>query len=206
METKEIMDKTAIKVSVGVMIALMVGGMALQVLVLSLPNFMKDLHISPLSAGALSTYTLIGMGVGGIGSGWLADRIGRVRVTVIGVVILSVFTTLIGFCQSYWQIAFIRFISGFGIGGVYAIGSVLAAEYVPTRIRNTVLGILQAGWSLGYVVAAIAASYLLPQWGWRPLFFISISGLLAIAFVWGSKNRQAGTRQDIRQLLKKRVC
>lgn len=200
------MDKTGIRVSIGVMLALIVDGMDLQMLSLSLPSFMKELNISPFLAGALGTYTLIGMGVGGIGAGWLADRIGRVRMTILSVAVFSVCTAAIGFCQTYWQIALMRFISGFGLGGAYTIGNVLAAEYVPTRIRNTVLGILQSGWSIGYVVAAVIASYLLPTWGWRPLFiFAIVPGVLTLAFLWGVKDPASwfAERAVIRQSGKK---
>ena len=186
METKDKMDKIGIRVAIGVAVALIVDGLDLQVLALALPSFMKELKISPVLAGALSTYTLIGMGIGGIGAGWLADRIGRVRVTLISIATFSLGTMIIGFCQAYWQIAVMRFISGFGIGAVYSVGSVLAAEYVPTRIRNTVLGILQAGWSIGYIIAAIMASYILPTWGWRPLFILAIfPGIIAMLLLWG---------------------
>jgi MFS transporter, AAHS family, cis,cis-muconate transporter len=67
------------------------------------------------------------------------------------VLVFSVFTGLIALCQIFWQIAILRFISGFGIGAVYSIGTLLEAEYVPTRMRTTILGTLQAGWSVGYV-------------------------------------------------------
>lgn len=189
MTAKETMDKQGVRVALAVAVALIVDGLDLQVLALSLPSLMKELKISPVLAGALSTFTLIGMGVGGIGAGWLADRIGRVRVTVISILTFSAGTMVIGFCQSYWQIAVMRFISGFGIGAVYSIGSILAAEYVPTRIRNTILGILQAGWSVGYVIAAILASYILPAWGWRPLFILAIvPGIICILMLRGVKD------------------
>jgi MFS transporter, AAHS family, cis,cis-muconate transporter len=81
----------------------------------------------------------------------LSDRIGRVRVVWWAVLVFSVFTGLIALCQIFWQIAILRFISGFGIGAVYSIGTLLEAEYVPTRMRTTILGTLQAGWSVGYV-------------------------------------------------------
>jgi AAHS family cis,cis-muconate transporter-like MFS transporter len=186
MTTTDKMDKKGIRVAIAVAFALIVDGLDLQVLALSLPSIMKDMQVSPILAGALSTYTLIGMGVGGIGAGWLADRIGRVRVTWWAVVTFSVCTAAIGFCQSYWQIAVMRFISGFGIGAVYSIGSLLASEYVPTRIRTTVLGTLQAGWSIGYVVAAIFASYILPSFGWRPLFILAIfPGIICLILLHG---------------------
>ncbi len=181
------LDRTGILVVVGVFVALVVDGMDLQVLALALPSISKELHLSNVSAGALSTYTLIGMGIGGVLAGWLADRIGRVRVVWWAVLIFSTLTGVIALCQTYWQIAIMRGVSGFGIGSLYSIGTLLAAEYVPTRIRTTVLGTLQAGWSVGYVAAALLSSYVVPRMGWRPLFACAIvPGSVALALLWGA--------------------
>jgi len=149
------LDRTAVLVVVGVFVALVIDGMDLQMLALALPDISKELHLSSVRAGALSTYSLFGMGIGGILAGWLADRIGRVRVVWWAVLTFSMLTCVIALCQSYWQIAVMRFVSGFGIGALYSIGTLLAAEYVPTKTRTTVLGTLQAGWSVGYVIAAL---------------------------------------------------
>jgi MFS transporter, AAHS family, cis,cis-muconate transporter len=76
-------------------------------------------------------------------------------------------------------------LSGFGLGALYSIGTLLAAEYVPTRVRTTVLGTLQAGWSVGYVTAAVLSAYVLPRFGWRLLFACAIvPGLAALALLW----------------------
>jgi AAHS family cis,cis-muconate transporter-like MFS transporter len=189
MTTSDSLDRTGKLVVLGVFIALMVDGMDLQMLSLALPTLMKDLQISSAAAGLLGSYTLAGMGVGGILAGWLSDRIGRVAVVWWAVLIFSICTGIIAFCHAYWQIAAMRFISGFGLGAVYSIGTVLAAEFVPTRIRTTVLGILQAGWSVGYVVAALLSSYVLPVWGWRPLFaFAIIPGIVSLLMLRGAPN------------------
>src|SRR5436190_6802278 len=173
-------------VAFGVFVALVVDGMDLQVLALALPSLTKEFRLSAYEAAALGTYTLAGMGIGGIFAGWLSDRIGRVRVTWWAVCVFTLCTAIISFSQSYWQIAVMRFISGFGIAALYSIGTLLAAEYVPTRIRTTVLGALQAGWSVGYVIAALSSSYVLPNYGWRPLFFCTVPlGLVALLMLRG---------------------
>jgi len=172
-------------VAAAVFVALIVDGMDLQVLALSVPSISKELALSSVSAGALSAWTLLGMGIGGVLAGWLADRLGRVRVVWWSVFIFSVFTGLIALSQTYWQIAFMRFISGFGIAALYSIGTLLAAEYVPTRIRTTVLGTLQAGWSVGYVIAALLSAYILPIYGWRVLFACAIvPGIITLILLW----------------------
>jgi AAHS family cis,cis-muconate transporter-like MFS transporter len=96
-------DRTGRFVAAGVFVALTVDGMDLQMLSLALPSLMKELDMSSVAAGALSTYTLLGMGIGGILSGWLSDRFGRVRVTWWAVFVFSVCTALIALCQSYWR-------------------------------------------------------------------------------------------------------
>jgi MFS transporter, AAHS family, cis,cis-muconate transporter len=181
------LERNRAAIVVGVFVALVVDGMDLQMLALALPGISKELRLSSVSAGALSTYTLLGMGAGGVLAGWLADRVGRVRVVWWSVLLFSAFTGLIALCQTYAQIAIMRFISGFGIGALYSIGTLLAAEYVPTRVRTTVLGTLQAGWSVGYVIAALLASYLLPHFGWRVLFACAIlPGLVTLALLWNA--------------------
>jgi AAHS family cis,cis-muconate transporter-like MFS transporter len=178
--------RTAVLVAVGVFVALVVDGMDLQMLALALPGLSRELQVSSVKAGALSTYTLLGMGIGGILAGWLSDRVGRVRVTWWAVFVFTACTGVIGLCRDYWQIAVMRFVSGFGIAALYSIGTLLAAEYVPTRVRTTVLGALQAGWSVGYVVAAVASAYILPRYGWRPLFLCAIvPGALALVTLRG---------------------
>ena len=174
MATTDSMDRTGKIVALGVFVALLVDGMDLQMLALALPSLSKDLQVSSVLSGALSTYTLLGMGIGGVIAGRLADRIGRVRVVWWAVLTFTLCTGVIAFCRDYWQIAVMRFVSGFGIAAVYSIGTLLAAEYVPTRIRTTVLGVLQAGWSVGYVIAALLSAYIIPRLGWRPLFLCAI--------------------------------
>jgi len=175
-----------LRVAVAVFVALVVDGLDLQTLALALPSIMKEMNISTVQGGALGTYTLIGMGVGGILSGWLADRMGRVRVVLWSVFCFTIFTGAIGLSKAYWHIAVFRFLSGFGLAAVYAIGNLLAAEYIPTKIRTTVLGTLQAGWSVGYIIAAIISSYVLPKWGWRPLFLSAIiPGVISMLLLRG---------------------
>jgi AAHS family cis,cis-muconate transporter-like MFS transporter len=185
MPAPQSIGRTGLLVCSGVFLALMLDGMDLQMLALSLPSITNELRLDDVSAGALVTYTLIGMAAGGIGSGWLADRIGRARVVWWAVLIFSVLTGLIALCRTYWEIAAMRFLSGIGLGSLYSIGTLLVAEYIPTRTRATVLGILQAGWSIGYIVAALLSSYLLSASGWRILFACAIlPGILTLALLW----------------------
>jgi AAHS family cis,cis-muconate transporter-like MFS transporter len=168
---------------IAVFIALIVDGMDLQILNLCLPALRADFSISQVEAGALSSYTMIGMGIGALLAGVLSDRIGRVKVTIASLVVFSVFTVLLGFVQNYWQFVVIRFISGFGIAALFSIGTLLVAEYVPTEKRGLVLGTLQAGWSIGYICAALLSATVQPAFGWRPMFIISVIPAVVSFFI-----------------------
>ncbi len=164
--------------------ALSIDGMDFQFLSLSLPLLMKEFGINKVAAGALASYTLIGMLVGGIYAGMLADKIGRVKVVGIGFIFFSICTFMLGFTQTYLQFAVLRFLAGVGISAVSTVGPVLATEFVPTAKRTTGLSIVQAGWSVGLLFAALLSSVIMPYYGWRPLFYIAIVPALAAIFMF----------------------
>jgi AAHS family cis,cis-muconate transporter-like MFS transporter len=163
-------------------LGLLVDAMDLQFLSLSLPLLMKEFGITKVQAGALGTYTLIGMALGGALGGWISDRVGRVKTVAWTIVLFSVATFALSFSQSFAQFAMIRFVSATGLGAEYVVCNTLMAEYVPTKKRTTVLGSMQAGWSVGYLMATLLAAPILPVYGWRPLFLIALAPV-ALAIV-----------------------
>lgn len=164
-------------------LGLMVDGMDLMFLSLSLPSLIEDLQISKTEAGSLASYSLLGMALGGIIGGWAADRFGRVRVVVWTIILFSVGTAALALTQNYWQFAALRFISALGLGAEYVVCNTLMAEYVPTERRTTVLGTLQAGWSVGYVVATVLAGLIIPVYGWRPLFATALVPVILALYI-----------------------
>jgi AAHS family cis,cis-muconate transporter-like MFS transporter len=176
-------DRLWIVVLISGFLGLMVDGMDLMFLSYSLPSLIQDLQLSKAQAGALASYSLLGMALGGIFGGWAADRFGRVRVVVWTIVLFSIGTAALGLTQSYWQFALLRFISALGLGAEYVVCNTLMAEYVPTERRTTVLGTLQAGWSVGYVVATVLAGAIIPVFGWRPLFATALVPVLLAVFI-----------------------
>ncbi|MEK4426111.1 MFS transporter [Solibacillus sp. FSL K6-1523] len=155
-------------------IGLVVDGMDLQFLSLTLPSLREEFDISATQAGIISTWSLIGMAIGGIGGGWLSDRFGRVRMATYMLVLFCLGTASLGLVQSYEQFIVVRFLSAIGIGAEYSIVTMLMAEYVPTKKRTTILGSLQAAYSVGFLIAALLAGYIIPEFGWRPLYFVSL--------------------------------
>ncbi|MDQ0122005.1 AAHS family cis,cis-muconate transporter-like MFS transporter [Pseudomonas lini] len=155
-------------------LGLLIDGADLMLLSYSLSSLKAEFGLTNVEAGSLGSFTLAGMAIGGIYGGWACDRFGRVKTVVWSIVLFSVGTAVLGLTHSYWQFAITRFVSSLGIGALYVACNTLMSEYVPTRYRTTVLGTLQAGWSVGYIVATLLAGWILPIHGWRWLFYIAI--------------------------------
>lgn len=153
---------------------LLADGADLMLLSYSLSSLKQEFGLSTTQAGMLGSITLAGMAIGGIAGGWAADRYGRVRSIVWTTALFSIGTALLGTTTNFHEFAVIRFIASLGLGAEYVICNTLMAEYVATERRTTVLGTLQAGWSVGYVVATLLAGWILPDYGWRPLFYVAI--------------------------------
>ncbi|HJV84669.1 MAG TPA: MFS transporter [Noviherbaspirillum sp.] len=167
-------QKIWIAVFVFAFLGLMVDGADLMFLSYSLSSLKKEFGLTSVEAGMLGSITLAGMAVGGIVGGWASDRFGRVRTVVWTITLFSLGTAALGTTHDFTSFASFRFVASLGLGAVYVVCNTLMAEYVPTDRRTTVLGSLQAGWSVGYVVATLLAGWILPAYGWRWLFYIAI--------------------------------
>lgn len=140
-------------------LGLLIDGADLMLLSYSLNSLKAEFGLTNVEAGSLGSFTLAGMAIGGIYGGWACDRFGRVKTVVWSILLFSVGTAALGLTQSYWQFAVVRFLASLGIGALYVACNTLMSEYVPTRYRTTVLGTLQAGWSVGYIVATLLAGF-----------------------------------------------
>lgn len=174
MRSDEGTDQTWILVFIFAFLGLMVDGADLMFLSYSLSSIQKEFALTSFEAGALGSITLAGMAIGGFAGGWAADRYGRVRTVVWTILVFSVGTAALGTTHGFWDFAAYRFIAALGLGAEYVVCNTLMAEYVPTARRTTVLGTLQAGWSVGYLAATLLAGWILPIYGWRWLFYIAI--------------------------------
>jgi MFS transporter, SHS family, lactate transporter len=127
------------------------------------------------------TATLAMRPVGAVLFGLLADRYGRRIPLMANVIYFSAIELLCGFAPNYTFFLVMRALFGIGMGGEWGVGASLAMEAAPVRWRGILSGILQSGYSIGYLLAAIAARFVLPLWGWRAMFWIgALPALLAL--------------------------
>jgi AAHS family cis,cis-muconate transporter-like MFS transporter len=164
-------------------LALTIDGTDMMFLSYALTSLKKDFALDNFQAGTLASFTLAGMALGGIFSGWACDRYGRVRTITWGIAIFSVFTALLGFTQGYWQFAILRFLGSLGLGAVYSSSFILMSEYMPARYRATILGSAMTGYTAGFILAAFLSGQIIPHHGWRPLFYIAIFPVVVCLFL-----------------------
>ena len=128
-----------------------------------------------------TTATLALRPVGAFIFGLLADRYGRRIPLMANVIYFSIIELLCGFAPNYTVFLILRALFGIGMGGEWGVGASLAMEAAPTRWRGILSGILQSGYSIGYLLAAMATRFVLPAWGWRPMFWLgALPALLAL--------------------------
>jgi len=155
-------------------VSLVIDGVDIMLLSFSLTSLKAEFGLTSFQAGMLGSASLAGMALGGITGGWACDKFGRVKTIAWSVVFFSIMTCILGFTQSYEQFMVLRFIGAFGLGSLYMACNTLMAEYVPTKYRTTVLGTLQTGQTVGYIVATLMAGAIIPDYGWRMLFYVTI--------------------------------
>lgn len=149
--------------------------------VISIPAIAHEFD-RPIPAVALSlSLTLATRPVGAFIFGLMADRYGRRLPLMIDLVFFSIIEVATGFAPTYWSFLVLRALFGIGMGGEWGVGATLAMEKAPTQRRGILSGLLQEGYATGYLLAAICSFFVLPKWGWRPMFYIGgLPALLAI--------------------------
>jgi SHS family lactate transporter-like MFS transporter len=127
------------------------------------------------------TMTLVMRPLGAVIFGFLADRFGRRIPLMANIIFFSLVELLCGFAPSYTVFLVLRTLYGIGMGGEWGVGASLAMESVPPRWRGILSGILQSGYAAGYLLAAVVSRFVLPAWGWRPMFWLGgLPALLAL--------------------------
>src|ERR1700757_1612883 len=162
------------------------------VLVFLVDTLAVQFRVAPSKIILTMTATLAMRPLGALVFGLLADRYGRRRPLMANVVFFSLFELACGFAPNYTVFFVLRAIYGIGMGGEWGVGASLAMESAPKRWRGVLSGVVQSGYSIGYLLAAVAARFVLPAWGWRAMFWVGgIPALLAFYIRFRVKESEA---------------
>jgi putative sialic acid transporter len=166
----------------------MLDAMDFVLFLMAINSLMNAFGFNTAQAGLLATVALIASAVGGLLFGMVADYFGRTRALMVTILVYSLATLGTATAQNFTQLMIWRVAVGIGMGGEWASGAVLVSETWPAEHRGKAIGIMQSGWAIGYILAALVAAAVLSTLGWRWLFVV---GVLPAFFVfWIRRNVQ----------------
>ncbi|GGQ56793.1 MFS transporter [Streptomyces flaveolus] len=146
----------------------------------ALPELRGEWHLSTSAATLLLTVGSIGMLVGALLSGRIADRIGRVRVIALCVALSSVANLALAFAPSPEAFMALRFVQGLAIGGEVPVAATFIAEITRSHKRGRFVLLYELVFPAGLTVGALAAAWLVPVLGWRWMYGLAaLPGVLA---------------------------
>lgn len=143
-----------------------------------LTKMAAEWQMTPTEKGWVVSIGFVGMAIGAVFSGGLADRWGRRTVFAVTLVIYSIATALCAFAPNLTWLLVFRFIVGLGLGGQLPVAVTLVSEYIPAHVRGRFIVLLESFWGLGWLVAALISYFVIPNYGWHIAFLIG--GLPAI--------------------------
>ncbi len=191
----------------------MLDAMDVMLYSLVLAFLIREFAMDTRMAGFLNSLTLVASAIGGLLFGWIADRVGRTRALMASIALYSIASAACGFSHSIPQLAAFRFLLGLGMGGEWTAGAALIAETWRPAHRGKALGLMQSAYAIGEAVAALVVAVVLPNFGWRAVFFVGILPALLVFWIrrrvpeppiWTA--RQNGNQPEFfKSLLKKDV-
>lgn len=157
--------------------------MDIMFLAFSLSSIITTFGISSTLAGFISTITNLGMLVGGIFFGLMADRFGRVKVFSYTVLLFSIASVLMYFASNIYLVYLFRFIAGIGAGGEYGACMALLSESISKKHLGIATSIAGVGAQVGAALAAILASFIIPTLGWEMLYVIGVLPIFMVLYI-----------------------
>ncbi len=146
------------------------------------PGITKEWGITRAALGVVLSMELIGMGVGSIILGGVADKYGRRPIILGSLVVISAGMFLAGTAHGVFDLSIYRLITGLGIGGMLSAISAMAAEYANARFKSMAVSFMAGGFPIGVIVGGIIAGQLLHVYTWRSVFFFG-GAVTAVFFV-----------------------
>ncbi len=177
------MSKYQRKVLVSTSAGIALENMDIMFLAFSLSSIISTFGISGTQAGLIATITNLGMLVGGIFFGLMADKYGRVKVFSQTVILFSVASLLMYFASNIYLVYLFRFIAGIGAGGEYGACMSLISETFPKKHLGKATSMAGIGGQVGAMLAAVLASLIIPVFGWEMLYVIGVLPVIMVLFI-----------------------
>ena len=164
-------------------LVMLIDGFDTQAISYMAPLMAKEWGISRVLLGPIFASALVGLMVGYLALAPLSDRFGHRRMMIASTIFFALFTGLTVLATDVTELIVLRFLTGAGLGAAIPSAVALTSEYTPKRLRATFVLAIYCGFSFGFVVAGIAAAWLLVPFGWRSLLWIGAGFPLALSVI-----------------------
>jgi AAHS family 4-hydroxybenzoate transporter-like MFS transporter len=145
------------------------------------PVIAQDLGMNVAQLGPIFGAGLVGLMIGAIFFGMLADKIGRKQAIMWSVLVFGIFSILTPFGESFRGLLILRFLAGIGLGGALPNTIAYILEYAPVRMRGLLVNSPNAFFALGSIVGGLLATKLIPAFGWQSTFYVG--GVVPLLFL-----------------------
>ena len=149
-----------------------------------LAKMAEDWSMTPAEKGMVVSIGFVGMAIGAVFSGGLANKIGRKTVFATTLVIYSLATAACAFAPNLTWLLVFRFIVGLGLGGQLPVAVTLVSEYIPAHVRGRFIVLLESFWGLGWLCAALVSYFVIPKFDWHTAFLIGGLPALYALVIW----------------------
>ncbi len=145
-------------------------------------------HLLPSNLGLIGSAGTLGIVIGLLPAGRLADLYGRKGILIAGIIVFSIFTAVSAFSSNYYELAFFRFIAGLGQGAVFPVPYLMLAEFVNKKWRGAAVGMSNSLLGLSYALNTLIGAWVhqgfAPDMAWRVLLWIGAAPILIVPAVW----------------------
>ena len=167
----------------GVALAQILDGFDFQSTSFALPLITREFRLTPTEAGAIGSFTNIGLLIGALIFSILSDRYGRKTIFQWVLFTYAFGTFLSAIAWSYPSLLVARVVAGLGIGAEFPVAFALLAEYSPKRLRHILVPVGPIGYAVGWFCCALVSTWVIPAFGWRAIYWLGVTPALLIIYV-----------------------
>ena len=146
-----------------------------------LPVLIPQWHLTPIEIGVLIAAGNVGQALGSVLFGWLGDALGRVKTSMLTIMLFSALSAACGFAPGYNALLILRVLQGLALGGEVPVMQTYMSEVTPSRFRGRFIVAFQTLFTTGIAFVGLVSIWVVPTFGWQWMFFIGFLPALILA-------------------------
>ncbi|HEX6075170.1 MAG TPA: MFS transporter [Micromonosporaceae bacterium] len=172
---------THTRIALALGVGWMLDAFEVQIIGSVIPGIQQEFALDSRHAVWINVVWFVGIALGALGFGYLADRVGRKRLFVATLILYSVAAIATALAPTYWLFMLFRFITALGVGGEYSAVTSAIAEFMPARNRGRSNGLVMTFWALGGILASLVSIVVISTFGltWR---YTMLFGVISAAY------------------------